>query len=268
MIEILHHEFLRNALVSLLLASALSGVIGSYIVSKRIVMLTGGIAHSALGGVGLGILLGLSPFLSAIPFSILTAIILGLIAMRSKGEEDIAIAVLWTFGMSLGLIFLRMASGYVSDILSYLFGSLIAISSSELMMMVLTTILVLVISALFHKEFEAISLDEEFALISGVPVRFFYLLLLSLAALSVVVLMKCMGILLMIAILSAPPSMARSLTSELREMMLLSFLIALNISLAGFLLAYFLNLPPSATIAVALSISFLILHFFGKIFCS
>jgi|Deesub1362A_J573_1020465.scaffolds.fasta_scaffold00380_10 zinc transport system permease protein len=261
MIEIFHYEFVRNAIISLLIASLISGIVGSYIVSKRIVLITGGIAHSAFGGVGLGIFLGINPFMSAIPFSILSAILIGLIGMKSKRDEDVAIALLWTLGMSLGILFLNLSSGYVTDVLSYLFGSLITVSSHETLIMGFTALLVLIISFLFHKEFESISFDEEFAFLSGISVRFFNLLLLSLVALSVVILMKSIGILLMIAILSVPPSIARRLTYDLKEMMMLSFLIALNISLFGFLISYFLSVSPSVIIVLILSISFLLLHF-------
>lgn len=261
MIEILHDELIRNAILSLILLSALSGTIGSYVVSRRIVMLAGGIAHSAFGGVALGILIGVSPFLTAIPFSIISAILIGLLVMRGKGEEDVAIAVIWTLGMSLAVIFMKISSGYTSEVASYLFGTLIAVSSQELIFMTLTTLLILLLSYLFHKEFEFISFDDEFAKLSGVPAEFFFILLLSLSALSVVVLMKSIGILLMMASLCIPPAIAKNFSRDLREMIFLSFLISLNLSLFGFLLSYLLNMPPSAMITFVLSLVYLILNF-------
>ncbi|MDK2780979.1 MAG: zinc transport system permease protein [Archaeoglobi archaeon] len=261
MIEILQDELLRNAVLSLILLSALSGTIGSYVVSRRVVMLAGGIAHSAFGGVALGILIGVSPFLTAIPFSIVSAVLMGLLAVRRKGEEDVAIAVIWTLGMSLAVIFMRLSSGYTSEIASYLFGTLVAVSSGEVILMSLTALLILLLSFLFHREFEFISFDDEFAKLSGVPTEFFFIFLLSLTALSVVVLMKSIGILLMIASLSVPPAIAKNFSRNLREMMFLSFLISLNLSLSGLLLSYLLNMPPSAMIAFVISLAYLVLNF-------
>ena len=248
MLEALQYEFMRNALLAGLLASVACGVIGVYVVTKRIVFISGGIAHASFGGIGLGYLVGISPVLGAMLFAITSALGMGLVTRKTRLPEDTAIGILWAVGMALGIIFIGLAPGYAPDLFSYLFGNILTVPFSDLILMLfLDAVIVLIVVALY-KEFLALSFDEEFSQVVGVPVEALYLLLLCLIALTVVVLIRVVGIILVIALLTIPPALSRQFTSSLRKMMLLSVLFSAAFTFGGLWLSFSLNLASGATI--------------------
>ena len=258
MMEILQYEFMRNALMAAVLVGIACGIVGTYVVIKRIVFISGGISHAAFGGIGLGYLLGVNPILVAIPFSILSALSIGIISKKAKVSEDTAIGILWSVGMALGIIFIGLSPGYAPDLFGYLFGSILTVPSFDLGMMLILDVIIILTVLLFYREFSAISFDEEFSTVVGVPTKILYLLLLCLVALSVVVLIRVVGVILVIALLTIPAAIGRQFTYEIKKLMLLSIFIGITLTVIGLWLSYLLDLASGATIVLVLGIAFLL----------
>lgn len=260
MLEVLQYEFMRNALIAGLLASVACGIIGVYVVVKRIVFISGGIAHASFGGIGLGYLLGINPVLGAMFFAIASALGMGLVTKRTRLPEDTAIGILWAMGMALGIIFISLAPGYAPDLFSYLFGNILTVPAFDLILMLILDVVIIAVVLLFYKEFLLLSFDEEFSTIAGVPTQRLYLLLLCLIALTVVVLIRVVGIILVIALLTIPAALARQFTHSIKKMMLLAILAGAVFTFSGLWLSYLLDLASGATIilvsGIALFISF------------
>ncbi|HML05141.1 MAG TPA: metal ABC transporter permease [Methanobacterium sp.] len=258
MIEIFQYEFMQRAFIAAVLVSVACGIVGTYVVIKRIVSLSGGISHAAFGGVGLGYFLGLNPVLAAIPFSIISAVGIGTINQRVKVSEDTAIGILWSVGMALGIIFINLTPGYAPDLFSYLFGNILTVADSDLFIMLILDLIIIITIFLFQREFLAISFDEEFSKVIGMHSEFIYLLLLSLVALSVVVLIKVVGVILIIALLSIPAAISKQFTHNIKKVMLYSVIIGVILNIMGLLLSYIFNLASGATIVLVLGIAFII----------
>jgi zinc transport system permease protein len=263
MFELLQYEFIRNALLAVLLASIACGIIGVYVVVKRIVFISGGIAHASFGGVGLGYFLGVNPIWGIIPFSILSALVMGLVSKRTRIPEDTAIGILWALGVSLGIVFIGLSPGYAPDLFSYLFGNILTVTSVDLIIMLILDLVIIMVVFLFYKEFLALSFDDEFATVVGVPTVKLYFLLLCLIALTIVVLMKVVGIIMIIALLTIPAAISKQYTSNLKKMIFISILLSAIFGLGGLWLSYQLNLASGATIVIVSGIGF-ILSWFGK----
>ncbi|MBC7100318.1 MAG: metal ABC transporter permease [Methanobacteriales archaeon] len=256
----LEYQFMQNAFIAAILVSIACGVVGTYIVIKRIVSLSGGISHAAFGGIGLGYFLGINPVITAIPFSIIAAFLMGVTTRKVKISEDTAIGILWSVGMSLGIIFISLTPGYASDLFNYLFGNILTVTRTDLWMMLILNLVIISNVLLFNREFTAISFDEEFSQVIGVPVNFFYLLLLMLVALSVVILIKVVGIILVIALLTIPAVTAKQFTFKIPQMMILSSIIGIIFTLTGLWLSYTLDTSSGATIVIILAIFFIITY--------
>lgn len=248
MLDALQYQFMQNALMAGLLAAVACGIVGVYVVVKKIVFISGGIAHASFGGIGLGYLAGISPVLGAMLFAVTSALGMGLVIRRTKLPEDTAIGILWAMGMALGVVFIGLAPGYAPDLFSYLFGNILTVPSSDLiLMLVLDAVIVSIVIALY-KELQALSFDEEFGRVVGVPVEALYLLLLCLIALTVVVLVRVVGIILVIALLTIPAAMARQFTHDMKKMMLLAILFGALFSFFGLWLSYEFDVASGATI--------------------
>jgi len=253
MIELLHYEFMRNAMIAAILVSIACGIVGTYVVIKRIVFISGGISHAAFGGVGLGYLLAVNPILTAIPFTILSALCIGIISKRTRAGEDSAIGIIWVGGMALGILFIDFRTGYTPpDLLSYLFGSILTVPITDLLLMLVLDAVIITTVALFHREFSAISFDEEFSTVIGVPTGRLYLLLLCLIALSVVVLIRVVGIILIIALLTIPAMISIQYTNHIKKLMLLSTLTGIVTTTTGLYLSYLFDLASGASIVIVL----------------
>ena len=219
MSEALASPFFQRVLLAALLASVACGVIGSYVVARRIASLCGGLAHAAFGGVGLGYLAGFSPLLGAAGAGLLASTIIGTAYRRLGSSLDTVIALVWSVGMALGVLFITLTPGYTPDLASYLFGSLVLVPWDYVALVGLLDLLVLLVAWLLHKELQAVAFDEEFAEVSGLPVEPLFLLLLGLSALSIVTLIRVVGIILAIALLTVPAVIARQWLHHLGSMM-------------------------------------------------
>jgi len=258
MLEILQFEFMRNALIGAVLVSIACGIVGTLVVIKKIVFISGGITHAAFGGIGLGYFIGINPVLAAIPFSLLSAIGIGLIGEKAKISEDAAIGIIWSVGMALGIIFVGLTPGYAPDLFSYLFGSILTVSKTDILIMLILDLIIISVVFVLFKEFQALSFDEEFTEIMGIPTKVFNMLLLSLVALSIIVLIRVVGVILVIALLSIPTVIIRQFTNKLKKLMFFSSITAVIFTTLGLLLSYSFNLASGATIVLVLTLVFFI----------
>ncbi len=254
--DALQFEFMRNALLAGVFVSISCGIIGSLIVVNRIVFISGGIAHSAFGGIGLAFFLGFSPSLGAAVFAVGVAMIMGAVSLKSKHRADTVIGVLWAVGMALGILFIDLTPGYHTDLMSYLFGSILTVSKTDIWLMAPLDTAILLAVLIFYKEFIAMSYDEEFAFIVGIPVKFLYFLLLGMTALSVVMIIKAVGLILTIALLTIPPYIAESYTRSLAQMMVLSSVLGICFTFLGLWLSYQYNFTSGATIILVAGTAF------------
>lgn len=250
--EIFEYEFMRNALAAAALVSIACGVVGTFVVIRKIVFISGGIAHAAFGGIGLGYLVGISPIVAAIPFSVMSALGIGILSKKADMGEDAAIGVLWTLGMASGVVFIHMSQGYAPDLFSYLFGSILTVPRQDLAMMGILDVLIVVGVLLFYKELVGLSFDEEFSTVVGVPAQQLNLLLLCLVGLSVVTLIRVVGVILVIALLTMPAAIGRYFTYDVKRMMILSVGIGVIGTVAGLFISYAADLPSGATIVLIL----------------
>ncbi len=265
MIEIFQYEFIRNAVMAAVLVSITCGIVGTYVVIKKIVFISGGISHAAFGGIGLGYFLGINPIITAIPFSILSAIAIGVISKKSKLSEDTVIGIIWAVGMASGILFINLTPGFAPDLFSYLFGNILTIPVSDLYIMLIMNLVIILIVVLFFKEFYATSFDEEFSTITGIPNRILYLLLLCIIALSVVILIRIVGIILVIALLTIPASICRQFTYDIKKLMISSVITGIILTIGGLWISYLLDIASGATIVLLLAVVFFASYFIKKI---
>lgn len=256
--SILRYTFLQHAIIGTLLTSIVCGIIGVIIIEKKLILMSGGIAHTAYGGVGLGYLLNFNPMFGAIGFSLLAAFSIGTVSRKGGKYSDIIIALFWSLGMALGIIFIALMPGYPPDINSYLFGNILSIKKDDLIGMTVLTLLILLITMTFFNDLKAYLFDQEFVSILGFNTKFFDNLLYILIALSVVVLIRISGIIMLIAMLCAPSATATLITNNLKKRMFLSAIIGELNCLIGLFISYTLDIASSATIVILSIIVFLI----------
>lgn len=240
--------FLQMSLLAGLLASLGCGVIGTFVVVKRITFLAGGIAHSVLAGMGAAVYYGFDPLLGALIAAIVSALLIGWIRLNWKTQEDTLIGAIWAMGMAIGLLFISQTPGYTSSLTSYLFGNILLVPEQDVWFMAALDVLLLVIVGLFYRQFLAVIFDEEFARLRGVPVSFFYLLLLCLIAVTVVLLIHVVGLILVIALLTLPAAIAGHYVHSLGGMMLIATLLGSSFTVGGLALSFSPDLPAGPTI--------------------
>lgn len=254
--EILSYEFMRNALLAGVIVSAACGIIGTLVVLNRIVFISGGIAHAAYGGVGIAYFLGLNPVWGAVVFSLASSLAMGYVHRKEKARADTIIGVMWALGMALGIIFVSLSPGYKADLMSYLFGSILAVSAADLRLMLVIVLAVLIFVLVFYRLLLAISFDETFSTVRNVPVGFVYMAMIVLIGLTVVISMRVVGLILVIALLTIPPAIANLFVQEMRGIMFLSSALSLVFTISGLLISYTLNLPSGAVIILVASLAY------------
>ena len=255
--SLLAYDFMRNALYASLLVGIVCGLVGTLVVLNRIVFLGGGIAHAAYGGIGLAYYFGQDPLLGAILFSILSALGMGVVHLRTKTRSDTLIGVMWSIGMAVGIIFVSLTPGFKADLMSYLFGSLLAVSAGDLRVMALVALLVGAFVAIFFRSLQAISYDETFSTVRNVPVSALYLLMLVMIGLTVVAAMRVVGLIMVIAMLTIPPAVAGLFLKDMKGMMLLSIGLSWLFSALGLLVSFALNLQAGSVIILVAALSYL-----------
>ncbi len=230
------------------LASIACGIIGSYVVVKRISFISGSIAHSAFGGIGMSFFFNIHPLIGAIGFGLVSAVIMGTVHLRYKQHEDTLIGMLWAVGMAVGILFIHFSSGYAGDLFSYLFGNILVTSTMDITLILICDVLILITVFGLYRAFQAVTFDEEYAMILNLPVTFLYFILLCLISFTTVILIRVVGVILVIALLTLPAAAALNVSRNLKWIMLLSILFGIFSTLTGIFLSHWWNIPASSII--------------------
>jgi zinc transport system permease protein len=259
------HAFLQTALLAGLLASIGCGVIGTFVVVKRIAFMAGGIAHSVLGGMGAALYFGFDPLLGALVAAVLSALLIGLVRLAWNAQEDTLIGALWAIGMAIGILFIAKTPGYGTDLMSFLFGNILLVPRREIWFMAGLDLVLVLTVMLFYRQLLAVTFDEEFARLRGVPVVFFYLLLLCLVAVTVVLLIQVVGLILVIALLTLPAAIAGHYVHSLGGMMLIATLLGGVFTSTGLALSYGPDLPAGPTMILLAGSVYVISALFSRL---
>lgn len=263
--------FLRLTLLAGLLGSFSFGMVGTYVIVRRISYIAGAIAHSVLAGIGLSLYLrveiGLAwvdPMVGAVVAALISAMIIGFVSLYANQREDTVIGAIWAIGMAAGLLFMSATSGYL-DPMSYLFGNVLLISAEDLLVIIVLDILIIGTIFFFYNKFLAICFDEEYARIRGIKVELYYILLLCLIALTVVLMVRIVGIVLVIALLTLPAAIASHFSRKLWQMMIIAIALCMTFIFSGLGFSYSLNLPAGPTIILIAGFIYLVTSVGGTI---
>ncbi len=254
------NPFLQYALLAALAASVPGGIVGSYVVAKRIAFIGGSVSHAVLGGIGMAIYIqyltgskAFSPLVGGLIVAVIFGLLIGTMHLFYKQREDSIIAAIWSIGMAAGVILISIVPGTNAELMDFLFGNLLWASKGDVMMLASLDLFIIIVSALCHKRFLAVSFDETQSYLQGISVKFFYYIMLILISVTVVVMIQIIGAILVIAMLCLPAAIANVFTSSLSKMILLAILISVLFAFFGIHLSYSLNWPPGATIALVVS---------------
>ena len=247
-LELLHYTFFQHALLGSLFASIACGIIGTYIVTRRLVFISGGITHASFGGIGLGLFAGISPILSAAVFSVLSAFGVEWLSRRKDMREDSAIAVFWTLGMALGIMFSFLSPGFAPDLSAYLFGNILTINQADLWMLGILALILTGFFYLFIRPIVYIAFDREFARSQKIPVEIFEYVLMMFIALTIVACLRMVGIVLAISLLTIPQMTANLFTYSFKKIIWLSIGIGFLGCLGGLFISYHWKVPSGASI--------------------
>lgn len=260
---ILQYQFFQHALWASLLSAIVCGVVGAYIVVRRIVFISGGITHASFAGLGLGVWLGWNPILMAAVASIASALGISVLSHRGRMREDSAIASVWALGMALGILFLSLTPGYATGLSSYLFGNILLVSRSDLFILGGFALLLILLFAVWYRPILYSVFDADFASVRGLPARWWNLLLLLVVAVALVLSIRSVGIMLLMSLLTLPQSIASLFTSDWRRMMFISVLLCLFANVSGLLLSYYVLPAPSSVLIVLL---LCLLYLLGRLY--
>jgi len=251
---IFQYDFIVKALLGAVFASITAGLAGTYIVSRRMVFLSGGITHSSFGGIGIGYFLGLNPLVCAAVFGILSALGVEYLSVRQKIREDSAIGILWAFGMAIGIIFIYLTPGYSPNLMSYLFGSILTVTNADIIALGIMSLILISYFGIFYRTILYISFDEVFARTYSSYVYFFKYLTTSLIALTIVLNIRMAGVVLVLSLLTIPPNIAMIFTRTYFKIVIWSILAGFAGTATGYLISFFAGIPVGATIIFTLVI--------------
>ena len=265
MLDALQFEFMRNALMAGILASIICGIIGTLVVVNRLVFLSGGIAHAAYGGIGLSFFLGIPYLMGTIGFSLVAAMTMAAVTVNARHRADTVVGVIWALGMAIGIVFLDLTPGYHADLMSYLFGSILTVPVSDLFLMAGMAAFNMLVVGFLYSSLLSMSYDEEFTKLRGVPVTFLFFLMVGMIAVSVVLMIRVVGLILVIALITIPPMIAERYSRSLSGMMALSALLSSLFTIGGLWFSFTFNLTSGATIILFAGLAFFIsMAFKGK----
>ncbi len=260
-LQLFKYEFVQQAFLAALLMSVTCGIVGTYIVSRRMVFISGGITHASFGGVGIGYFLGFPPLAGAAVFAIIAAITTEHLTRRKVLRNDSIIAIMWSLGMALGIIFVYLTPGYAPNLMSFLFGSIITVTKSDLWLMLTLAITVSGFFTLYYRPILYVSFDEQFARTRRIPVMLLNYLLIILVALTIVLSIRIAGIILVLSVLTIPQNISNIFTNRFSHIMAGSIVLGLIASTLGLLISYYLDIPSGATIIFTLVVMYLVARF-------
>lgn len=258
MTDLLQYAFFQNALLGSLLTAIACGIVGTYIVARRLVFISGGITHASFGGLGLGFYLGTNPILMAMLFSILSAFGVEWASRTQNLREDSAIAGVWSLGMALGVIFIFLTPGYTPSLSAYLFGNILTISMSDIKWIATLVVVLTLVFAFFLQSIVFVAFDRDFAVTQRLPVKAIEYMMMFFIAVTIVLSIRLVGIMLLMSLLTLPQITVNLFTSSFKKIMLGSILIGFLGCVAGLFFSYYLNVPSGAFIILVLVIFFLV----------
>ncbi|WP_035292802.1 metal ABC transporter permease [Clostridium sp. KNHs214] len=253
------YTFLQHAFIAAILASIACGIIGTIIVEKKLVMMSGGIAHTAFGGVGLGYFLKIEPLIGALVFSVISSLGITSIKRKTSTNSDTIIGMFWSMGMALGILFISFMPSYPPDMSSYLFGDILTVSSFDLKLMFIIDLIILFIITSFFNLFKAYLFDEEYCSTLRVNTVFLEYILFILIACTIVVLIRVVGIILVIALLTVPPAIAKEFSLNLKNIMISSIFIGMFLCILGLGISYEFHIPSGASIIMLTVCTYLLI---------
>ena len=256
--DIFHYSFFRLAIIGVCLISVASAIIGTYIITRRLVAISGGITHACFGGLGLGYFLGINPIMRAAVFAIGSSLGVDWLSRRHRIREDSAIAVIWAIGMAIGVLFVFLTPGYVPELNTFLFGNILTINTSDVIAFAIFTTVLIIFFAWRFKQIVACAFDRDFARVSRLPVRFISTTMTVLVALCIVLTIRLVGVMLLMSMLSLPIMIAEIFVHRFKSLMLLSVAISLFACLTGLFIGAVVEVPCSALIVMVLAAIFLI----------
>ncbi|MDF1559088.1 MAG: metal ABC transporter permease [Bacteroidales bacterium] len=256
--NLFEYSFVVRSLLGALFASITAGIAGTYIVSKRLVFLSGGITHASFGGIGLGYFLGISPVLGAAVFGLGAALGMEYMSARGRMREDSAIGILWALGMAVGIIFIYLTPGYAPNLMSYLFGSILTVTYGDLIALGIISLVLIIYTALYYRTLLYISFDENYARTFTRHVDLFKYISVGLTGLAIVLNIRMAGVIMIIALLTIPANIVMLYTREYLRIIVLSTVVSFIAISAGFAISWFINLPTGATNVTVLVLFWLI----------
>lgn len=259
MMDLLQYNFFQNALLGSLLTAIACGIVGTYIVSRRLVFISGGITHASFGGLGLGFYLGMNPILVALVFSVLSAFGVEWVSKTQNVREDSAIAGIWSLGMALGVIFIFLTPGYTPNLSAYLFGNILTIASSDILWIASLAGILILFFGLFLRTIVYVAFDRDFAVTQHLPVKWVEYAMMFFIAVTIVLSIRLVGIMLLMSLLTLPQITVNLFTADFRKIIWGSIGIGFAGCVAGLVLSYYLNVPSGACIILVLVILFLLL---------
>jgi zinc transport system permease protein len=263
--SIFQYEFIIKGLLGALFASITAGLAGTYIVSKKMVFLSGGISHASFGGIGIGYFAGINPVIGAAIFSILSALGIEFLSVRQKIREDSAIGILWAFGMATGIIFIYLTPGYTPNLMSYLFGSILTVTYGDIIALGIMSVVLVLYFTIFYRTILYISFDEQFARTYSTYVNVFKYITTALVALTIVLNIRMAGVVLVISLLTIPPNIAMIFTKVYSRIVFWSVVAGFVGTAAGYTISYFAGIPVGATIIFTLVIIWILVKIVSQI---
>ncbi|MDP4223341.1 MAG: metal ABC transporter permease [Bacteroidota bacterium] len=263
--SIFQYEFIIKGLLGSIFASITAGLAGTYIVSKRMVFLSGGITHASFGGIGIGYFIGVNPILGAAVFGILSALGIEFLSVKQKIREDSAIGILWAFGMAIGIIFIYLTPGYTPNLMSYLFGSILTVTKGDIIALGLMSVVLIAYFGFFYRTILYISFDEDFARTYSQYVNIFKYVTTALMALTIVLNIRMAGVVLVISLLTIPPNIAMIFTKSYFNIVLWSVIAGFAGTAAGYVISFFAGIPVGAAIIFTLVVIWIIAKLISRI---
>ena len=246
------YQFIINAFWAALLVSIAAGLVGSYIVARRLVFLSGGITHASFGGIGIAYYLGINPIAGAAVFAVLSAFGVEALSQKLAVREDSAIGILWSVGMAIGVFFVYLTPGYSPNLMVFLFGSILTVSNSDILLLAGLNVAMILFFLIFYRSILFLAFDQDFAKTQNIPVKTFTYILKGFLALTIVLSIRVVGIILLISLLTIPPATANLFTKKFSSIILGSMLIGFIGAIGGLIISYNMNVPSGATIIIVL----------------
>ncbi len=258
MTDLFSYTFFQNAIIGIVIISIAAAIIGSYIITRRLVAISGGVTHACFGGLGLGYFLGISPVLMAAVFAVGSSIGVEWMASRYKVREDSAIAVVWSLGMAIGVLFVFLTPGYAPELNSFLFGNILTITAGDLWAFGIYTAVLIAFFAIFYCKIIACAFDRDFAQVMGLPVKFISYAMTVLIAVCIVLTIRLVGLMLLMSMLSLPQMIAEIFCNRFKSIMLLSIAVSMACCLVGLMFTTIIDVPCSAIIVIAMALTYII----------